>query len=141
MAQLPTVGGNNNTWGTVLNEYLSVSLDTDGTLKPVAGAKVTADSFLTPTFATTWVLDASSHKDFICVVTGDTTISLSGTSNGDAGQIEVIMDGEHAVTLSGFTKDLGGTTLVTTASADNFIGWRKVGTAIVYSIVQVQAPA
>jgi hypothetical protein len=36
MARLPTVSGDNNTWGTVLNEYLSVSLDTDGTIKSTA---------------------------------------------------------------------------------------------------------
>lgn len=36
MAQLPTVGGDNNTWGTILNEYLSVSLNTDGTIKAAA---------------------------------------------------------------------------------------------------------
>lgn len=30
MAQLPTVGGDNNTWGTILNEYLQVSHDTTG---------------------------------------------------------------------------------------------------------------
>ena len=37
-----------------------------------------------------------------------------------------------------FTKDIGGVTLDTTANADNFIGWRMVGTDIVYNIVQVQ---
>lgn len=33
MARLPTVGGDNGSWGTVLNEFLSVGLNTDGTLK------------------------------------------------------------------------------------------------------------
>jgi len=36
MARLPQVNSDNNTWGEVLNTYLSVSLDTDGTIK--AGA-------------------------------------------------------------------------------------------------------
>lgn len=36
MARLPSVGGDNDAWGTVLNEYLSVSLDTDGTIKSAA---------------------------------------------------------------------------------------------------------
>lgn len=33
MARLPTVGADNDNWGNVLNEYLSVSLNSDGTLK------------------------------------------------------------------------------------------------------------
>ncbi len=33
MARLPTVGGDNGSWGTVLNEFLSVGLNSDGTLK------------------------------------------------------------------------------------------------------------
>ena len=33
MARLPLVGGDLNTWGTVLNDFLAVSLNADGTLK------------------------------------------------------------------------------------------------------------
>ena len=33
MPSLPTVGGDNNNWGTELNEYLSVDHDADGTHK------------------------------------------------------------------------------------------------------------
>lgn len=33
MARLPTPGGDNGNWGTILNEYLSQSLGPDGTLK------------------------------------------------------------------------------------------------------------
>lgn len=33
MSRLPIVGGDNNTWGTILNDYLSVSINGDGTLK------------------------------------------------------------------------------------------------------------
>jgi hypothetical protein len=35
MARLPTVGGDTGTWGTVLNEYLSVAHNADGTLRGV----------------------------------------------------------------------------------------------------------
>ena len=34
MARLPSPGGDNGTWGIILNDYLSVSLDTDGAIKP-----------------------------------------------------------------------------------------------------------
>lgn len=40
VARLPTVGGDNNTWGSILNSYLSVSINTDGTLN--SGAVATA---------------------------------------------------------------------------------------------------
>lgn len=47
MSRLPTPGGDSGTWGTVLNDYLSVSLDTDGTIKSAAvttaGAEVTTN--------------------------------------------------------------------------------------------------
>ncbi|OGM25780.1 hypothetical protein A3A76_01610 [Candidatus Woesebacteria bacterium RIFCSPLOWO2_01_FULL_39_23] len=33
MARLPTVGGDSGSWGTVLNEFLTVAHDSDGTLK------------------------------------------------------------------------------------------------------------
>jgi len=143
MPRLPQVGQDNNTWGTVLNEYLEVEHNTDGTQKNLAGVKVTADPFQTPVFANPLVLDATTHKDFKCgLITGNTTINLTNTSNGDAGQIEIIMNnvGGYTVTLEPtvFTKDIGGVTLDTTANADNFIGYRMVGTDIVYNIVQVQ---
>lgn len=38
MANLPTVGGDSGTWGTVLNSFLSVSLNGDGTMIPAAVA-------------------------------------------------------------------------------------------------------
>ena len=142
MSRLPTVGQDNNNWGNVLNDYLGVEHNNDGTQKDIVGIKVTADPFQTPVFANPLTLDATSHKDFKCgIITGNTTINLTNTSNGDAGQIEIIIDGTGGYTVSlgtMFTKDIGGVTLDTTANADNFIGYRMVGTDIVYNIVQVQ---
>ena len=142
MARLPQIGGDNNEWGNVLNTYLSVSLNTDGTLKDIPISTVTADPFQTPLFANPLILDATLHKDFKCgLITGNTTINLTNTSDGDAGMIEVIMDGTGGYTVSlgtMFTKDLTSVALSTTANADNFIGWRVVGNDIIYNIVQVQ---
>lgn len=36
MSRLPTVGGDNDDWGNVLNDYLAVSHNSDGTLKNAA---------------------------------------------------------------------------------------------------------
>jgi hypothetical protein len=46
MARLPTVGGDNNDWGNVLNEYLAVAHNTDGTLKE---SSLVCKGFLTQT--------------------------------------------------------------------------------------------
>lgn len=47
MARQPIPGSDAGTWGTILNDYLSVSIDTDGTLKSAAvstaGAEVTTN--------------------------------------------------------------------------------------------------
>src|ERR1019366_466652 len=44
MSRLPTTGGDTDIWGDVLNDYLSVSLDTDGTIRPSALAGKPNDS-------------------------------------------------------------------------------------------------
>ncbi|HEV2412999.1 MAG TPA: hypothetical protein VGS28_04335 [Candidatus Saccharimonadales bacterium] len=36
MARLPTPGGDSGSWGAILNEFLSVSLNSDGTIQPGA---------------------------------------------------------------------------------------------------------
>lgn len=41
VARLPTPGGDNGTWGDLLNEYLTVSHASDGTLLSIAQSKVT----------------------------------------------------------------------------------------------------
>ena len=46
MARLPTIGGDNDEWGSVLNEYLSVSHNADGTLKE---SSLVCKGFLTQT--------------------------------------------------------------------------------------------
>lgn len=38
MARLPTPGSDEGSWGTILNDYLTVAHDSSGALKPVAGA-------------------------------------------------------------------------------------------------------
>lgn len=42
MANLPTVGGSNGTWGTELNTFLLVSHNPDGTLKDIVATSRTA---------------------------------------------------------------------------------------------------
>jgi hypothetical protein len=109
--------------------------------------KITSSSldelaFQTPVFADPLVLDAITNKDFICSdVSGNTTVNLTNTSNGDAGMIELIITGAGGYTVAlgtMFTKDISGTAIDTTTGKDNIISWRKAGTDIIYSISQVQ---
>lgn len=43
MARLPTPGGDSNTWGTILNDFLSVEHNSDGTLKSSGSLAAKAD--------------------------------------------------------------------------------------------------
>lgn len=105
-------------------------------------SQVTSDAFQTPVFANPLNLDATTYKDFLCgIITGNTTINLNNTVDGDAGMIELIIDavGGYTVALGAmFTKQLGDTDIDTTANVDNFISYRHVGTDIVYTINQVE---
>ena len=56
MSRQPTVNSDNNTWGDVLNDYLSVSLDTDGTIKSTALSTKIGTAVDSPTTVTNvWV--------------------------------------------------------------------------------------
>lgn len=82
MSRQPTPGGDAGTWGTVLNDYLSVSINTDGTLKSAAvstaGAEVTSNKSTDGTLAsnsTTLYPSQSAVKTY-----ADTKVSASGTT-------------------------------------------------------------
>jgi len=61
MARLPSVGGDNDAWGTVLNEYLSVSLDTDGTIKSAALSSKIGVRAGSATITDVWVGDQATY--------------------------------------------------------------------------------
>ena len=92
-------------------------------------------------FANPLALDAATYKDFKCAsVTGDTTVNLTNMLNGDAGIIELIIDGTGGYTVAlgtMFTKNSGGGTIDATAAADNIIAWFVSGSDIIYSISQI----
>jgi hypothetical protein len=101
MSRLPTVGADSNSWGEVLNDYLSVSHNTDGTIKEVAllADTVTMDtiiSFAKPTTVYTAVTLTTDKT-----ITPNTTTKLPG-----GGAIwRVTGDGTHNLTFSGFTSN------------------------------------
>jgi hypothetical protein len=100
-------------------------------------------AFQTPAFANPFELDATLFKDFKCgLITGNTTINLNNTTDGDAGMIEIIIDGTGGYTVAlgtMFTKKLGPGILSTLANADNDISWRNVAGDIHYTIAQIES--
>lgn len=112
--------------------------------------QVTSLPFQTAVFANPLELDATTYKDFICTITGDTVINLNNLSEGDAGMIKIIVDavGGYTVTLGVmFVEQLGETDLVLTANTINYISYRCYGTqeiesvqvgVVVYTINQVE---
>jgi hypothetical protein len=126
-----TSPGNEKYYGTNIS-------GTKGWFALPAGGGVLA--FQTAIFANPLNIDATTYKDWICTVTGDTTLNLNNAVDGDAGMIELLIEidssgGSADVTFGTmFTKRLGSTLLVCEDGYDNFISWRKVGSDIVYVI-------
>lgn len=99
MARLPTVGGDADNWGTILNTFLEVSLDSAGNL---VDAAVQPHSGLTPTAVKTTAYTAAAF-DFVPVDTtsGSITITLP-TAPADKTRVGVQMvkqSGTNTVTI------------------------------------------
>lgn len=100
--------------------------------------------FQTASFANPLNIDCTTYKDWICTVTGDTTINLNNVSDGDAGMLELIIEGDSSgasltITFGTmWTKKMGAVALDASDGADNIISWRKAGNDIIYTIAQIE---
>lgn len=88
MARLPTPGGDNGTWGDILNEYLSVSHEGDGTLKASAKSDKVSKSGDTMTGDLTLAGTPTSNLHAATKAYVDGVVS-GGVSDGDKGDITV----------------------------------------------------
>lgn len=87
MSRLPSVGADNGTWGTVLNDFLSVSHNANGTINPSALPTASTSTAGIVQLAST--TDATTGTDTTKAVTavgvkavGDTKANLSHTHAG-----------------------------------------------------------
>jgi len=93
----------------------------------------------TTPFAIPLDIDVSTYKDWKCTnASGDTTLNITGESDGDAGIIETFNSASGVITLGTmFTKNAGGGTMESAVSGDNIIAWFVSGLDIIYSISQI----
>ena len=143
MPRLPTIGGDNNDWGNVLNEYLSVSLDTDGAVKKASvEASLTGDisththnnsnnTMTSTSFSASILLDSLFGRNYGTVtVSTNNEITLDSTNIKDGGnaQIGLMGDGTHTPALTAFNKyDTNGLNFDTTNNMLNvFVFFRQL---------------
>ena len=97
--------------------------------------------FQTASFANPLNIDCTTYKDWICTITADTTVNLNNVSDGDAGMLELIMEGDSsgssfAITFGTmWTKKMGAVDLDVNDGADNIISWRAIGDGSTQEIV------
>lgn len=114
MARLPTVGGDDGNWGTVLNEYLEVEHDSDGTHKidylPLAGGTLAgtvdannniitqpeikdySETVVTANTGTAYTINLNSGNIFNLTLTGNCTFSFSNPpATGRSGSVTLIL--------------------------------------------------
>jgi hypothetical protein len=98
MSRLPTVGSDNNDWGNVLNDYLSVSLDTDGTIKDSALSLKTINS--------NSLIGSGDISVQPALVSGTTIKTINSTSLLGSGDIVISGASSSAITTTTFTSSI-----------------------------------
>ena len=148
MARLPIPGSDNGTWGTLLNEYLDVEHNSDGTLKrgsditnalsTANAAQTSANNKIDKSLATTKgdLLVASASSTLARLGVGSNTQHLVADSNAALGvkwaDNAFILASDFGVTFDGATND----SAALQAAIDEAINTKKVlyldaGTAII----------
>lgn len=100
MPALPTVNSDNNAWGTELNAFLSVSINSDGTLKTSAVQTAIAGSYLAANGVS---LSGTPSSGYVPTATSGTTATWQAQSGGGGASIPSI------IYASGLTADSGTT--------------------------------
>ena len=121
MARLPVPGADNGTWGDILNGYLEVSHNSDGTLQPAslttAGAEMVANKGIAGGYA---------------ALNGSTQVPLAQLPTGTTASTVALGQHTHTLTFTLSAFSMSGTLFVTT-------GTQRLPIAGTYTIVGTMA--
>ena len=108
MARLPTVGGDSGTWGSILNEFLEVSLNGDGTIQSSAlqqaGAITSTSGLLKSSNNLSDVADAGSSRANLHIP----YLTLAAACGNDIGGDYTAPSGSTGATFSPFSRYVDG---------------------------------
>lgn len=97
MSRLPTPGADDGNWGTILNDYLSVSHNADGTLKP---ASIPADSSVQQVNVSSSGTTVGTRSDVNFVAGANTQLTIADDSANNRVNITIAGDLGAAVDQS-----------------------------------------
>jgi hypothetical protein len=101
-ARLPVPGADDGIWGTVLNDYLSQSLATDGTIKPgVVGASQVSDGALPEAKIQNLTSDLAAKVDTTLVGVANGIASLNADAKVPTSQLSITGD-PYPISAYGF---------------------------------------
>ncbi|HET9411844.1 MAG TPA: hypothetical protein VFO38_03290 [Candidatus Saccharimonadales bacterium] len=129
MSRLPTIGADENTWGVVLNDFLSQSHENDGALKSSAvNGAITNDVSVQKIEVARADTLSGTRKRINFIEGSNVTITTADDSPGNKVDVTIAATSSTAPDASGSTKgavqltnDLGGTAAAPTVVATHLI--------------------
>ncbi len=138
MARLPSPGGDNNAWGGILNEYLAVEHNSDGTLKKaadIASAKAKADTAVQSVNGKTGTSVTLTASDV-----GALTSSIAnGLYVGQGAQIVSVKDTAYGAVGNGSTDDTAAIQAAINAALAGSTVYFPPGTYAISSEIRLKA--
>ncbi len=127
MARLPTVGGDDGSWGTVLNEYLEAEHSSSGTHGLSSGLVTDAVTTVAASGSTYTIPAVTTSGITDLTLTASCTLTFPTATAGHSFTLILRQDGtgSRTVTWPGTVKWGGGVapTLTTTANAVDILGF------------------
>lgn len=123
MSRLPVVGSDDDVWGSILNDYLSVSLNGDGSLQETAVAQTGA--YFKPTSGIPLTDLAASTQSLINSVTSKYTFPAEGIPTSDlssAAQADLTLASTSVQSINQLTPSGAGEISIGVADLDDVTG-------------------